>query len=91
MVAPRKYPDELRERAVRLTVEARHGPGVTVGCVPADRRATRDQPRDAADVGRSGRGRGRWWSAGIGERGDGPGHRAREREPRTAPLECDSA
>ena len=26
MVAPRKYPDELRERAIRLTVESRRDP-----------------------------------------------------------------
>jgi transposase len=26
MAAPRKYPDELRERAIRSTLEARHDP-----------------------------------------------------------------
>lgn len=31
MVAPRKYPDELRERAVRLTVEARTDPATRPG------------------------------------------------------------
>ena len=28
MAAPRRYPDELRERATRLAVEARQGPGI---------------------------------------------------------------
>ena len=27
MAAPRKYPDELRDRAIRMTVEARKDPG----------------------------------------------------------------
>jgi len=31
MVAPRKYPDELRERAIRLTVEARLDPASRSG------------------------------------------------------------
>jgi len=31
MVAPRKYPDELRERAIRLTVEARRDPAARAG------------------------------------------------------------
>lgn len=31
MVAPRKYPDELRERAIRLAVEARKDPATRPG------------------------------------------------------------
>src|ERR1044072_6721894 len=31
MAAPRKYPDELRERATRLAVEARRGPAAAGG------------------------------------------------------------
>lgn len=31
MVAPRKYPDELRERAIRLVVEARRDPARAKG------------------------------------------------------------
>lgn len=31
MAAPRKYPDELRERAIRLTVEARRDPATRSG------------------------------------------------------------
>lgn len=31
MVAPRKYPDELRERAVRLVVEAKKDPATRTG------------------------------------------------------------
>lgn len=31
MVAPRKYPDELRERATRMAVEARQDPQARVG------------------------------------------------------------
>jgi transposase len=33
MVAPRKYPDELRERATRLAVEARRDPQAAVGAI----------------------------------------------------------
>ncbi len=33
MPAPRKYPDELRERATRMTVEARRDPESTVGAI----------------------------------------------------------
>ncbi len=31
MAAPRKYPDELRERAIRLTVDARKDPANRLG------------------------------------------------------------
>jgi transposase len=33
MAAPRKYPDELRERAVRMTVEARRDPATATGTI----------------------------------------------------------
>ncbi|MFE5084350.1 transposase [Streptomyces mirabilis] len=33
MAAPRKYPDELRERATRLAVEARGDPAARTGAV----------------------------------------------------------
>jgi transposase len=33
MVAPRKYPEELRERAIRLAVEARRDPDTRVGAL----------------------------------------------------------
>jgi transposase len=33
MAAPKKYPDELRERAVRLTLEARKDPATAVGAI----------------------------------------------------------
>jgi transposase len=33
MAAPRKYPDELRERAVRLAVEARRDPATRPGAL----------------------------------------------------------
>ena len=33
MPAPRKYPDELRERAARLAVEARRDPASAVGAI----------------------------------------------------------
>jgi len=33
MAAPRKYPDELRERATRLVVEARRDPASAVGAI----------------------------------------------------------
>jgi len=36
MAAPRKYPDELRERAVRMTLEARKDPATRPSaCKPA--------------------------------------------------------
>ncbi|MBO3089083.1 transposase [Cellulomonas dongxiuzhuiae] len=31
MAAPRKYPDELRERVIRMAVETRRDPGTRVG------------------------------------------------------------
>jgi transposase len=33
MPAPRKYPDELRERATRLALEARRDPAAAVGAI----------------------------------------------------------
>jgi transposase-like protein len=33
MAAPKKYPDELRERAVRLTLEARKDPATAIGAI----------------------------------------------------------
>ncbi|MFC8824006.1 hypothetical protein ACFT9I_01420 [Streptomyces sp. NPDC057137] len=33
MAAPRKYPDELRERATRLAIEARKDPGTRAGAI----------------------------------------------------------
>ena len=33
MVAPRKYPEELRERATRMAVEARKDPGARTGAI----------------------------------------------------------
>jgi transposase len=37
MAALRKYPDELRERAIRLTLDARCDPASRPGAVYADR------------------------------------------------------
>ncbi len=31
MAAPRKYPDELRERAIRMAVDARRDPATCTG------------------------------------------------------------
>ena len=33
MAAPRKYPDELRERAIRLAVDARRDPATRTGAL----------------------------------------------------------
>lgn len=33
MAAPRKYPDELRERAIRLAVDLRRDPATTGGAL----------------------------------------------------------
>ncbi len=53
MAAPRKYPDELRERAIRMAVDARRDPPLHRG-VEADRGAARHQPRNTAQLGRPG-------------------------------------
>lgn len=37
MGAPRKYPEELKQRATRLTIEARRDPGSKTGSDQADR------------------------------------------------------
>ena len=37
MVAPRKYPEELRERSIRMTLDARQDPASRPSRVPADR------------------------------------------------------
>ena len=57
MPAPKKYPDELRERATRLAVEARRDPAVGGRRDPADRRPARSPSGGVADVGEEGRDR----------------------------------
>ena len=37
MVAPRKYPEELRERSIRMTSDGQEGPRLASQRVPADR------------------------------------------------------
>ena len=48
-VAPRKYPDELRERAIRMALEARRDPGTRIG---AFRRIGERRPGGAVYVKR---------------------------------------
>ena len=61
MAAPKRYPDELRERATRLAVEARQDPAWRAGALQriGERlgRAARDQPGDVAGRGEAGRDR----------------------------------
>ena len=54
MAAPRKYPDELRERATRLAVEARKDPAGRGRRDQAHRRPARRAPRGPAAAGSSG-------------------------------------
>jgi hypothetical protein len=53
MVAPRKYPEELREWTVRMVLDAEQDP-LTRACVPSDRAAAGRQPGDATRLGHSG-------------------------------------
>jgi transposase len=57
MAAPRKYPDELRERATRMAVEARQDPGDPCRGVGPGGRSAGHQSRDAAELGDAGRDR----------------------------------
>src|SRR3954451_8056410 len=85
MAAARKYPDELRERATRMAVDARRDPATRPGAGP-DRQAAGDQPRDAAQLGDPGRDR-RRRAPGYDDRRGGEDRRAGTRESRTAPGE----
>ncbi|WP_268788290.1 MULTISPECIES: hypothetical protein [unclassified Nocardioides] len=44
MAAPRKYPDELRERATRMAVELRQDPATKQGAIAPCRRPARHAP-----------------------------------------------
>lgn len=37
MVVPRKYPEELRERSIRMALDARKDPASRPGAIRADR------------------------------------------------------
>ena len=54
MAAPRKYPDELRERATRMAVEARRDPATRAGALARVVAKHLDQPRDVAQLGDAG-------------------------------------
>ncbi|TXG89402.1 hypothetical protein DW322_03060 [Rhodococcus rhodnii] len=60
--APRKYPEELKERATRLAVEACRDPGSKAGAI-ADRRSVGHPSRHPAHAGSAGRDR-RWCPSG---------------------------
>jgi hypothetical protein len=51
MVAPRKYPEELREGAIRLPLDAHRDPALRAGGVYTDRSTARNQLRDVARMG----------------------------------------
>jgi transposase len=45
MAAPRKYPDELRERATRMAVEARRDPATKPGALARSASSWASTPR----------------------------------------------
>ena len=57
MAAPRRYPDELRERATRMAVEARRDPATRPGALARIGKQLGINPRDAAELGDPGRDR----------------------------------
>ncbi|PZE60373.1 hypothetical protein DEJ33_04880 [Curtobacterium sp. MCPF17_047] len=57
MGAPRKYPEELRERAVRLAVEARRDPNTRGGALRRIGEQLGINPQDTAELGAAGRDR----------------------------------
>ncbi len=57
MAAPRKYPDELRERATRLAVDAGNDPATRPGALARIGGQTGDRSGDAAELGDPGRDR----------------------------------
>ena len=78
MAAPKKYPDELRDRAVRLVLEAKKDPGARSGAVRRIGEQLGINPGDVAGLGESGRGRRghpRWHHDGRGSADRGPGAR----------------
>jgi transposase len=54
MAAPRKYGDELRERATRMAVEARKDPATRSGAIPRIAEQLGGASRDVAGVGPAG-------------------------------------
>ena len=63
MPAPRKYPDELRRRAIRLTPGRPGRPGPAWGVFAARGRRAGGRPRDPARPGSA-----RWFGSVAGDR-----------------------
>lgn len=51
MAAPRKYPDELRERATRMAVELRQDPATKQGAIARVAEQLGMHPADSAQLG----------------------------------------
>ena len=81
MARPRKYPDELIERGIRLAMRA--------AADRAHRRRSRDPPGDVAQAGAPGRGRQRQAAGAAGQRGARGDPAAAQGELRAAPGERD--
>ena len=79
MPAPKKYPDELRERATRLAVEARRDPASSVGAIR----------RIADQLGIHPEARRGWVKKAETDAGDRPGTTSSDAE-RLAALERES-
>lgn len=61
MAAPRQYPDELRERATRMAVEARRDPASSRGAIKRIADQLGIHPEALRTWGAAGRDR--WWGA----------------------------
>ena len=90
MVAPRKYPEELRERPIRMTLEARQDPAARSGTCRRIGEQLGINPETLRGWGEPGRDR-CWWPAGGDDGGGGAAGRAGARGPGAAPGERDPA
>ena len=85
MAAPRKYPDELRERATRMVVDPGQDPATKAGWDRSCGPAARHGPRDPAQLGPTGRDR-RRRPVGHHDPRSGADRQARAGEPRDGGL-----
>lgn len=90
MAAPRKYPDELRDRATRMAMEARRDPATRPGTFRRVGEQLEINPSDSAQLGPAGRDRRRPPSRHHDQRSP-TRERAGEGSARTAPCQRDPA